>query len=1009
MRVAALEALSDSLLQLGEHDEAAGLLEAHAHDHPTRERLQYLLALSLYRADRQDEALRVIDRCRRSLLNQSGLSLGSELRTLEVSILEQSPLLAWRRPDDPSIVVPDGEATPTTLSKLSTHSNLHVAAETDTSADTRTAVVGRTGELSALEAVISAAETGVGTMVMILGEPGIGKTRLAEAAVERAAERGMLTAWARCPEDRSAPSFWPLVQLGEQLRAAGFSDLRVGELDRRVAESAVSERFELHRAVLEAVRSIGRPALLVIDDLQWADPDTLRLLEHIGPELRSTGTLLIATSRPIDDAAPSALVDCLAEVSRVPHSVQMVVGGLDPDAIAAWLGARHDVVNVREIAELVHARTGGNALFVREVIELLASEGRLIEVESVRHTRAIPPGVKSVVRRRVSRLPAPTQAILPVAAVLGRSLDIVALAGAAGSDTATLLEALEPAVEAGVLVESSGGLLFSHMIVADALADEVNALRRAAIHAAASLALTDVAGAGFGMHAAKIASHAFEGIMAGTGELAIAAGTRAAELASAQLAHEDAAAHWSRVADAVARCRPSDLHARIDALNAQARALLRADMVVAAKSPIVSAIELAATAGLPEDMANAALLVNHEHVWANEPYGVVDTVLVRALERTIGDVADTDPQRPLLLGALAAELAFDDPDRHAAACESAERAARRHALPSTLASVLNAVTVPCRPGQLDQRARWAREVIELSMQHELAVDQRFAAHYHLTETFVERSEFARADAELATARRLIEAVPSDRLHSQLLGFESALSLARGRHRDAERRMVKSQELHRRGRRYDSESLMLANDLALAMDVGGLEELIPFAVSTAGESPYGRAVSEVVAFAMLEIGRTDIASELVDAFDVSSGFADDYMAVCCMTAAVHVRVSLDDRPAADAFARRLAPFSGRWAGAGTTPLSMGPADLALARALAISGNVTDASATFDRCVKQLETNEAYPWLARALVRQAQFLNETGDAAAADAAADRAAALADRFALVYVSQQLAELVR
>jgi len=194
-----------------------------------------------------------------------------------------------------------------------------------------------------------------------------------------------------------------------------------------------------------------------------------------------------------------------------------------------------------------------------------------------------------------------------------------------------------------------------------------------------------------------------------------------------------------------------------------------------------------------------------------------------------------------------------------------------------------------------------------------------------------------------------------------------------------------------------------------MDVGGLDQLIPFAVSTAGDSPYGRAVSEVVAFAMLEIGRADIASELVGAFDVSSGFADDYMAVCCMTAAVHVRVSLGDRPAVDAIAHRLAPFSGRWAGAGTTPLSMGPTDLALARALAMSGNVTDASAAFDRCVQQLETNEAYPWLARALVRQAQFSNEAGDASAADAAADRAAALADRFALVYVSRQLAQLVR
>lgn len=1007
VRLSTLEAAADSHLHLGEHFEATTLIENEAREHPTRERLQFLLALGLYRAERQADALRVIDRCRRALLEQSGLSLSSELQHLETAILDHDPWLEWRRPvnaDHPSSaawVHPDAIDAPPDVLGDDTASSTPDGVQ-------RRAIVGRASELHVLDGAVAATLDGRGTIATILGEPDIGKTRLAEAVVERAAERGMAVAWARCAENRAAPPFWPLTQLGDQLRAAGFTDLQVRELDRRGAETAVSERFQLYRAVLDAVAAIDRPVLFVIDDLQWADPDSLRLIEHIASDLRSTGTLLIATARPIDDDTQSAFVDCLAEIARAADSIQIVLGALDATDVTEWIAARHEVSAPREIADLVHERTGGNALFVKEVIELLAAEGRLGQVESAREARAIPPGVKSVVRRRVSRLPQPTQAILPVAAVLGRTLDVGALTAALSSDTASVLDALEPALTTGVLVEADGGLVFSHAVVADALADEVNAVRRATINAAAARALTSAAGADFGVLAAKIAHHAFEGMMAGTGELAIEAGTRAAELASDQLAHEDAAAHWSRVADAISRCRPADLRARIEALIAQASALLRADMVVAAKTPVLAAIDTAAVAGLADQMARAALLVNHEHVWANEPYGIVDTELVRRIERTIAHVGDDAPQRALLLGALAAELAFADPDVHLSVCAAAVDAARRTADPTTMAKVLNAVSVPCRPTQLEQRRTWACEVIELAQHHELAPDQRFAAHYHLAETFVEMGEFAAADVELATARRLIESVPSDRLRCQLLGFESALALARGRHAEAERTMNAAYELHRRGRRYDAEALMLANLMALRLDRGGLDDLIPLALTTAVESAYGRTVAETFAFAMLELGRADLAATLVESFDASSEFPNDYMSLCCMTAALHVRVELGHRDAAASIAGKLAPFGNRWASAGTTPSSMGPTKLALARELALRGETSQAAAAFADAVGLIESNDAFPWLARALVHQARFLHDTDDGAGAAVAVERAARLAERFGLIYVERRLDQLV-
>ena len=996
-RLAALEGAADAHVRLGAHIEAARLLEGEAREHPDRERMQWLMALALYRSDRQTEALRVIDQCRRALVDTSGLSIGVELRELEAAILSHDPSLA---PPQTATT-----ATATTAARATTAKPPPSSGATpEPTAASPTALIGRAQETAALDDAVRAAQAGHGGCVLIVGEPGIGKTRLAESAVERAADLGVVTAWARCPENRSSPPFWPLTQLGEQLRASGFTDLQVRELDRQGAEVAVSERFGFYRAVLRAVAAIDTPMLLVIDDLQWADPDSLRLLEHLASELRTTRTLLVATLRPTAEETSPALDDCLSELTRVAGSVQILLHGLHPDDVATWLDERTDVDVPQPIAELVHERTAGNPLFIKEVVELLAAEGRLGSLDAAREARAIPPGVKAVVRRRVSRLPSDTQQLLLAAAVLGRIVDIDSLSAVVTSDTATVLTTLEPAVELGLLVEHRGELNFSHVLVADALADEVNAVRRAAFHAAAARALAAEAGPGYGLRAAAVAHHAFEGILAGTGELAIDAGSRSAALASEQFAYEDAAAHWARVVEALERSRPSDPATRIDALVAQAAALLRADMIMAAKQPIIAAVDAAAAVGSVADMVRAAMLVNHEHVWANEPYGVVDAGIVRVLERTLAALDDDPDGRAMLLGALAAELAFADRDRHLDVCAAAERAARMAGRPTTLAVVLNSITVPCRPSQIDQRRAWALEILELATTEHLDADQRFAAHYHLAETCVERLDFAGAEVELGAARRAIESAPSDRLRSQLCGFEGALAITRGRYEESAELIHVAQELHRRGRRYDADALRLANDTAVALDRGGLEGLIPVAAAIAETSSYGRNVAETMAFAMLELGRSELAAGLIERYGASHDFPDDYMTLCCISAALHVRVELGDRVGAAAAARSLEPFPHRWAGAGTTPLSMGPTDLALARYAAFDNDQQTARARFADAVRSTEVGGAHAWLARCLVHQGGFLIGLGELDEGRDALRRADELATRYALPYVQRRL-----
>jgi tetratricopeptide (TPR) repeat protein len=408
-------------------------------------------------------------------------------------------------------------------------------------------------------------------------------------------------------------------------------------------------------------------------------------------------------------------------------------------------------------------------------------------------------------------------------------------------------------------------------------------------------------------------------------------------------------------------------------------------------------------------MIRAALLANHEPVWANQAYGVVDENLVRVLERTL-QVVDPDDvdTRARMLGAIAAELTNGDRRRHEVACATAEAAARRSGRPSTLASVLNGITVPSRPGQLESRRAWALEIIDLATTGSLDPDQVFAAHYHLASTMTEVGDFDGALVELEQARRVLGMRSSNRLNSQLYGFRGALLFCRGQYDEAATQLDKSYEVHRRNRRYETNVLYLAAIGATAFDRGGVEALVPAATPLIEHSAYGRSVAEVLAFVMLQIDQPDVAASLVDRFDATATFTDDYMTLCAMSAALHVRIDLGDTAGAAAIAEALTPYARRWACAGTSPLSMGPTALALARHAASLHDHETARRHFDAAVEMTVRAGAQPWLARTLVFRATHHIELGEFELGHTALERAGAIAGRYGLPYVERRLATLV-
>jgi len=285
----------------------------------------------------------------------------------------------------------------------------------------------------------------------------------------------------------------------------------------------------------------------------------------------------------------------------------------------------------------------------------------------------------------------------------------------------------------------------------------------------------------------------------------------------------------------------------------------------------------------------------------------------------------------------------------------------------------------------------------------------YAAHHHVTEAHLEVGDLDRVADDLAASRRVLDDLPRSHLHGQHLWTEATLATATGRYDEASAFVTQAHELHRRGRSYDADALALAGMAAIAIDHGGLEELIPFAVATAGSTAYDRVIAECIAFAVLEVGRTDLARSLTEPFGPHAGFPDDYTTLVGAAAALHVRVDLDDLEGAAEAADLLDPYAARWAGAGTSPLSMGPVRLALARHRLALGDDEGAADGFAASVAMTEANGAVAWLARSLTHQAVFLDARGDVAGAREARSRAGSLATRYGLPYVQQRLARSER
>jgi AAA ATPase-like protein len=589
-------------------------------------------------------------------------------------------------------------------------------------------LLGRTRELADLDLTLEDASAGHGGLVLLTGEPGIGKTRLATALGERAAAEGHRLAWARGWDGGGAPAFWPWVQIVRAVAADRDdaelrTDLGAGarwvaqlapelreRLDLPEAGDLESEqaRFALFDAVTVFLRNAAarEPLVVLLDDLHTADLPSLLLLAFLARVLGETRVLVITTHHEAGPRRGPEVEAVFGELTR--FGLRVDLGGLEDDDLRALVIHRSGSDPSEELVHTLHTLTEGNPFYSDEVVRLLVAQGRIDQPLGER--LPLPDGVRDAIRRRLLPLRPEVREALEVAAVEGRDFQLTTLERAAGVGRADLLERLDDALAVQLIDEApgpAGSFRFAHGLIRETLYGDLTATRRARLHAAVGEALERAAAS-----EAELAHHFVEAAPVGDPAKALEHAQRAGDEALAALAYERAADLFDAALAALDLLPERDERRRGELLLQRGQAQMQAGGD-AARSTLLAAIELARVIGDTELLARAALSLGG---FGLSP-GMVDDDLVAVLEEALQGLSpDGGALRARLLVRLAVALYYSDAaQRREELVQEALGIARGLDDPPTLAYVLDQGQIATNgPDTTERGLAWALELFALA-------------------------------------------------------------------------------------------------------------------------------------------------------------------------------------------------------------------------------------------------------------------------------------------------------
>ncbi|MCC6497371.1 MAG: AAA family ATPase [Propionibacteriaceae bacterium] len=899
LRVVAQEAHAQALLAAGEDATVVPELRALVAEHPLRERGAALLATALYRSGRQADALAVLRDLRGRLVDELGVDPGPEVAGLEQRLLNQDVGLLLRP-----------------------------AATGATGGD----FAGRRQEMAALHRSWDLAISGDVCTAVIRGEAGIGKTRLVQEFLDAVViPAGGIARWARCPAAPGAPAFWTWTQV--------LGDVSVPDAGMEAGRFAFA--LELGRRLGELARDAGtRGAVVVLDDVQWADADSLHVLEIALDALHNVPFLLILTARDDPPRAPEELGWVLGSLARRAGHVDLRLAGLTEADAAALLAGLAGGARTPKVAQRLVARTGGNPYFLRS----LAALGPEAEV---------PGNVRDTVRARVAALPEGGSDLLCALSLAGRDLPVTVAAAAAGRSLEAIENPLAAALRGGLVEEPAPGLLrMAHDIVREAVAGDIGPTARVALHTRLADAL-DVAGLG---RSATIAGHRLAAAGGSLDDRASRSALAAAREALAGAALDEAAS-WARRGLAAA----TDQGVRADLHRVAGIAARRAGRLEVSKDELRQEAELARSSGDWTRLAEAALESVPGGIggyWSlfGMPLLGSSTLLGEALTH-LDDVPA--PLRARLMAAQATQLAGSG---RPGSAEWAHRAlgeaghdvdARARALVAIVLSTWTPETAPRRLAQVE-------ELRALSA-HDPGL-QATAAHLERCVLL----ELGRLP-ESARASRRFTAI-ARRTHDPDLAlldtwWEIGLRLLRGDLGEA-----------RRLARAAADAAALASPAAATLDLvsrstvegiaawqeGRLVDVVGDAANLAAEADPDFLL--VVALGNAEAGNRDVALPLIDQLLAAPPAGQRRAAWAVMLSSALVALRDAARlaillPTLRSFGRQIVVL---WPGM----VTLGPAELYLGGALAATGDADEARRVLTAAVGQADLLGARPYAERA---------------------------------------------
>lgn len=865
------------------------------------------------------------------------------------------------------------------------------------------AFVGRRAEWATLNDCLSKTWAGDRHAVLVGGEPGVGKTRLCSALAAAASDLGAVVLYGRCDEEVGRP-YQPWVEALQYLLAnyAGnaldaYVEEHRGELRRLLPDvmpedatrppsgDPETERYRLWSAVARLLAHVSAHTVvvLVLDDLQWADRETLQLLRHLFSLDEQMRVLVLATYRDSEVDPDHPLADLVAWIRREPNANVLPLKGLGEGDIVDLMEHRagHPLESDgRALATALWEETGGNPFFAGELLRHLSEtdaiargpDGHWVTQRSL-DLQSLPVGVREVIGHRVRRLGEAAEQILGIASVVGQYFDLDLVAATAGVHEDQALEALERASAATLVIEvpgTEGRFAFHHALIRHTLYGGLSATRRQRLHRRVAEAIEDRGGDDLGDRVVELARHWGATAVPTDASKAIHYASLAGDSAMLSLGPDEAVRNYTKALDV--------LH-EVSKVDERLRCQLKVSLGVAQsqtgdsafRETLLDAGRQAAALGEAELVVRAALAV-HRGFYASPTD--LDHDRIDLIETALDFAPPDSPERARLLATLASELTFDpDQARRKALASEAVAVARRS---GDQAALIDAVCLPRLavhlPDTLDERLALTAEAIGLAR----TVDDsaaRFWAYYTRRYPLLMSGEIDEADQCLEECKSLVAEVARPALLWSLTLFLGIRALHAGDAVEAEQIAGEALKLGMESGQPDAVSVNAAQLLFIRWHQGRLGEVVPILEHMSAASPHP-IVSAGLAMGYAETSDLGAARQLVtDARHAGFASSVDYIYLMVLSYWSVAAVEVDDADAAAVLYDQLLPWEDR---VGFTGVAMtGSVAHYLGRLAVVLGRPEQAAEHFRRALVMHERLRAPFFIASTQLEWGRLLKAT----------------------------------